>query len=234
MATISKRKLPMGHHGTWDMGDMGVDGHGGDIMGHYGTFWDQGNMAEPFWPGVQRLWPRRFHQRLQPQRITPSSRFLKPFTSYSITTFAATVVQTCSNSLDSVLQLVLGIRSCGIQLHESDLGLCAVGWGVPTATDISLAWMPAASALLSTPQHSSALRLIWHFAQHFVNTARFAILVFGAGHPAINYLLLLAIADDALGMARPTETYRNTATRPASPASPASPHDLDTHTHSAD
>ena len=30
---------------------------------------------------------------------------------------------------------------------------------------------------------------------------RFAILVFGAGHPAINYLLLLAIADDALGMA---------------------------------
>lgn len=44
------------------------------------------------------------------------------------------------------------------------------GWGVPTATDISLAWM-------------------------------FAILVFGAGHPAINYLLLLAIADDALGMA---------------------------------
>ncbi|CAJ1335344.1 unnamed protein product [Effrenium voratum] len=43
------------------------------------------------------------------------------------------------------------------------------GWGVPTATDISLAWM-------------------------------FAILIFGAGHPAINYLLLLAIADDALGM----------------------------------
>ena len=31
---------------------------------------------------------------------------------------------------------------------------------------------------------------------------RFAIQVFGAGHPAINYLLLLAIADDALGMAR--------------------------------
>ena len=31
--------------------------------------------------------------------------------------------------------------------------------------------------------------------------SRFAILVFGPGHPAINYLLLLAIADDALGMA---------------------------------
>lgn len=26
-------------------------------------------------------------------------------------------------------------------------------------------------------------------------------MVFGPGHPAINYLLLLAIADDALGMA---------------------------------
>mmetsp|Transcript_87200 Transcript_87200/g.255212 ORF Transcript_87200/g.255212 Transcript_87200/m.255212 type:complete len:631 (-) Transcript_87200:31-1923(-) len=43
------------------------------------------------------------------------------------------------------------------------------GWGVPTATDISLAWM-------------------------------FALLVFGAGHPAINFLLLLAIVDDALGV----------------------------------
>jgi len=43
------------------------------------------------------------------------------------------------------------------------------GWGVPTATDISLAWM-------------------------------FALLIFGAGHPAINFLLLLAIVDDALGM----------------------------------
>lgn len=43
------------------------------------------------------------------------------------------------------------------------------GWGVPTATDISLAWM-------------------------------FAILIFGPGHAAINFLLLLAILDDALGM----------------------------------
>eukprot|EP00438_Fugacium_kawagutii_P003569 Skav222546 [mRNA] locus=scaffold2837:45225:52049:+ [translate_table: standard] len=43
------------------------------------------------------------------------------------------------------------------------------GWGIPTATDISLAWM-------------------------------FAILIFGPGHAAINFLLLLAILDDALGM----------------------------------
>jgi len=43
------------------------------------------------------------------------------------------------------------------------------GWGVPTATDISLAWM-------------------------------FALIIFGAGHPVINFLLLLAILDDAIGM----------------------------------
>mmetsp|Transcript_87125 Transcript_87125/g.154195 ORF Transcript_87125/g.154195 Transcript_87125/m.154195 type:complete len:629 (+) Transcript_87125:45-1931(+) len=43
------------------------------------------------------------------------------------------------------------------------------GWGVPTATDISLAWM-------------------------------FALQIFGIGHPAINFMLLLAILDDALGM----------------------------------
>lgn len=69
-------------------------------------------------------------------------------------------------------------RRLGNETHEThhqeyrDCGLADFinGWGVPTATDISLAWM-------------------------------FAILVFGAGHPAINYLLLLAIADDALGMA---------------------------------
>jgi len=52
------------------------------------------------------------------------------------------------------------------------------GWGVPTATDISLAWM-------------------------------FALLIFGAGHPAINFLLLLAIADDALGMAIIAAFYGN-------------------------
>ncbi len=43
------------------------------------------------------------------------------------------------------------------------------GWGIPTATDIALAWMVARA-------------------------------VFGRGHPAIDYLLLLAIADDAIGL----------------------------------
>lgn len=44
------------------------------------------------------------------------------------------------------------------------------GWGIPTATDIALAWL----------------------------VARFA---FGAQHPAVSFLLLLAIADDAIGLA---------------------------------
>ena len=43
------------------------------------------------------------------------------------------------------------------------------GWGVPTATDIALAWLVAR-------------------------------IVFGASHPAISYLLLLAILDDAIGL----------------------------------
>ena len=45
----------------------------------------------------------------------------------------------------------------------------ANGWGIPTATDIALAWL----------------------------VAKF---IFGAGHPAISFLLLLAVADDAIGL----------------------------------
>lgn len=43
------------------------------------------------------------------------------------------------------------------------------GWGIPTATDIALAWLVAR-------------------------------LVFGAYHPAVSFLLLLAIADDGIGL----------------------------------
>jgi len=44
------------------------------------------------------------------------------------------------------------------------------GWGIPTATDIALAWLAAR-------------------------------LVFGDAHPAVSFLLLLAVADDAIGLA---------------------------------
>ncbi len=43
------------------------------------------------------------------------------------------------------------------------------GWGIPTATDIALAWLVART-------------------------------VFGRGHPAVDFLLLLAVADDAIGL----------------------------------
>ncbi|MBM4358997.1 MAG: Na+/H+ antiporter NhaA [Deltaproteobacteria bacterium] len=45
----------------------------------------------------------------------------------------------------------------------------ASGWGIPTATDIALAWLVARA-------------------------------VFGAKHPAVSYLLLLAVADDGIGL----------------------------------
>jgi NhaA family Na+:H+ antiporter len=45
----------------------------------------------------------------------------------------------------------------------------ANGWGIPTATDIAIAWLVAR-------------------------------LVFGAHHPCVSYLLLLAVADDGIGL----------------------------------
>lgn len=52
------------------------------------------------------------------------------------------------------------------------------GWGIPTATDIALAWLAAR-------------------------------MVFGASHPAVSYLLLLAVADDAIGLAIIAVFYPN-------------------------
>jgi NhaA family Na+:H+ antiporter len=54
------------------------------------------------------------------------------------------------------------------------------GWGVPTATDIALAWLVARA-------------------------------VFGRGHPAVDFLLLLAVADDAVGLVIIAVFYGNPA-----------------------
>ncbi len=59
------------------------------------------------------------------------------------------------------------------------------GWGVPTATDIALAWLVAR-------------------------------MVFGNKHPAVNFLLLLAVADDAIGLGIIAIFYPD----PAHPAAP--------------
>ena len=53
--------------------------------------------------------------------------------------------------------------------QSSNFAEVANGWGIPTATDIALAWLVAR-------------------------------LVFGNGHPAVNFLLLLAVADDGIGL----------------------------------
>ena len=66
-----------------------------------------------------------------------------------------------------------------------DFDAVANGWGVPTATDIALAWLVAR-------------------------------LVFGAKHPAVNFLLLLAVADDAIGLGIIAIFYGD----PNSPAAP--------------
>jgi NhaA family Na+:H+ antiporter len=59
----------------------------------------------------------------------------------------------------------------GIYTPElNDAAALRRGWGIPTATDIALAWLVARS-------------------------------VFGRGHPAVDYLLLLAVVDDGIGLA---------------------------------
>ncbi len=60
---------------------------------------------------------------------------------------------------------------CLYMLYARLSGVDAIssGWGIPTATDIALAWL-------------------------------IARLVFGKGHPAVSFLLLLAIGDDAIGL----------------------------------
>ena len=59
------------------------------------------------------------------------------------------------------------------------------GWGIPTATDIALAWLVART-------------------------------VFGGSHPAVNFLLLLAVADDAIGLVIIAVFYGD-PTHPAEP-----------------
>lgn len=71
-----------------------------------------------------------------------------------------------------VVVFFAGLFMCfelGIYTPADDIQLLSRGWGIPTATDIALAWLIART-------------------------------VFGKGHPAINFLLLLAVADDAIGL----------------------------------
>ena len=80
-----------------------------------------------------------------------------------------------------VFLLLVGVFYGGAENYAA----VANGWGVPTATDIALAWLVAR-------------------------------LVFGAKHPAVNFLLLLAVADDAIGLGIIAVAYPD----PAHPVAP--------------
>ena len=73
----------------------------------------------------------------------------------------------------------------GVYGADADVAALRRGWGVPTATDIALAWLVGRT-------------------------------VFGKGHPAVNFLLLLAVADDAIGLVIIAVFYGD----PALPARP--------------
>jgi NhaA family Na+:H+ antiporter len=70
------------------------------------------------------------------------------------------------STLGGVIGPIIVYLSLNAMIGVPQLGR---GWGIPTATDIALAWLGAS-------------------------------LVFGRRHPAIAFLLLLAIADDAIGL----------------------------------
>jgi len=80
--------------------------------------------------------------------------------------------------------MLYGAIAMGIY-EQADFDGLQKGWGIPTATDIALAWLVARA-------------------------------VFGKGHPAINFLLLLAVADDAIGLGIIAVFYGD----PSNPAAP--------------
>ena len=82
------------------------------------------------------------------------------------------LLATLGGVVGPVLVFFGGLWLCfetGIYTPADDRALLSRGWGIPTATDIALAWLVART-------------------------------VFGKGHPAIDFLLLLAVADDAIGL----------------------------------
>lgn len=96
---------------------------------------------------------------------------------------AVEITQSCMpggdlNPISRAINPLLGTLGGVIGPIAAYLGLNALlgapelhnGWGIPTATDIALAWLAAR-------------------------------MVFGPSHPAVSYLLLLAVADDAIGLA---------------------------------
>ena len=100
------------------------------------------------------------------------------------------LVATAGGIVGPVVVFFLGLSLCfenGIySVTSHDPKQLARGWGIPTATDIALAWLVARA-------------------------------VFGRRHPAVVFLLLLAVADDAVGLVIIAVFYGD----PTVPAAPA-------------
>ena len=98
------------------------------------------------------------------------------------------LMATLGGILGPIGVFVLGLMVCfELGIYDpavADFNALARGWGVPTATDIALAWLVAR-------------------------------MVFGKGHPAVAFLLLLAVADDAIGLGIIAVFYGDPSLHPA-------------------
>jgi NhaA family Na+:H+ antiporter len=74
-----------------------------------------------------------------------------------------------SDGVQDVWGAIVNAVTPGVTIAPTSPEVVFRGWGIPTATDIALAWLVAR-------------------------------LVFGNSHPAVGFLLLLAVADDAIGL----------------------------------
>lgn len=93
--------------------------------------------------------------------LNPPAKAVNPL----LATFGGVIGPIAVFFIGLALLFSMGVYEVGVDDHAA----IARGWGVPTATDIALAWLVART-------------------------------VFGRGHPAVNFLLLLAVADDAIGL----------------------------------
>ena len=110
--------------------------------------------------------------------LNPPAKAMNPL----ISTIGGVVGPVGTFFLGLWLLFTIGVYEQGVD----DYTALARGWGVPTATDIALAWLVARA-------------------------------VFGASHPAVSFLLLLAVADDAIGLVIIAIFYGD----PSTPAEPA-------------
>lgn len=78
--------------------------------------------------------------------------------------------------------------------------IVANGWGIPTATDISLAWVIATVIFGAGPSSLRPGEIHFGCPRYLAAASDLVCAWIVAGHPAISFLLLLAVADDGLGL----------------------------------